>query len=343
MIMKRYLNKSLFYQGDNKIILPLIIAYIGVTLFNKISFSNYFNWPIKQRLYSEYHGEFIFSLDGAVILVLYLIIVYIISVGIFKRKKWSTLLAGPFSRIDIRTREFIIVLISAFFYLLSYLIIVGQEAVQNIEIINYIGNFKEIIIIDLIRIVSISTITIGGLALLDSIFSNLYYLFGTLIFIIIYMFTLLINFGVSRYIYLYNSDRGIRYIYNGIMEYLGGYSIGNEISKLQISCISAFFIITGIILIIIAKRLTCKMLVENMNEGIIFDFPKKIANFMLITFIGMIVAPILSSLLNELYFHYSISELYLMFIRLIIVIIVSFFSNLSLKQFKKVRKDKYYL
>lgn len=340
--MKKYLNKSLFYQGDAKIILPLSIAYIGVILFSKISLSNYFDWQIKQRLYGYYQDSFVLSFDSIVILLLYLIIVYIISVGIFKRKKWSTLLAGPFSRMDIRTREFIIVVMSAIFYLLCYLIIVGQETVQNIEIISYIGNFKEIVIIDVIRIISISTITIGGLALLDSIFSNMYYLFGSLIFIIIYMISLLINFEVSRYIYLYNGDRGLRYLYNGIMEYLGGYSIGNEISNLQIACISVFFIITGIVLIVIAKKLTNKMLVEYMNEGIIFEFPRRIAKFMLITFPGIILAPILSSLIDEFYFNYTLSDSYLIFIRLVIVIIITFFSNLALKKFQNLKKDKYY-
>ncbi|MBS5308234.1 MULTISPECIES: hypothetical protein [Clostridium] len=340
--MKKYLNKSLFYQGDAKIILPLSIAYIGVILFSKISLSNYFDWQIKQRLYGYYQDSFVLSFDSIVILLLYLIIVYIISVGIFKRKKWSTLLAGPFSRMDIRTREFIIVVMSAIFYLLCYLVIVGQEIVQNIEIISYIGNFKEIVIIDVIRIISISTITIGGLALLDSIFSNMYYLFGSLIFIIIYMISLLINFEVSRYIYLYNGDRGLRYLYNGIMEYLGGYSIGNEISNLQIACISVFFIITGIVLIVIAKKLTNKMLVEYMNEGIIFEFPRRIAKFMLITFPGIILAPILSSLIDEFYFNYTLSDLYLIFIRLVIVIIITFFSNLALKKFQNLKKDKYY-
>lgn len=340
--MKKYLNKSLFYQGDAKIILPLAIAYIGVILFSKISLSQYFDWQIKQRLYGYYQDSFIFSFDGVVILLLYLIIVYIISVGIFKRKKWSTLLAGPFSRMDIRTREFIIVVMSAIFYLLCYLVIVGQETVQNIEIISYMGNFRKIVIIDVIRIISISTITIGGLALLDSIFSNMYYLFGSLIFIIIYMISLLINFEVSRYIYLYNGDRGLRYLYNGIMEYLWGYSIGNEISNLQIACISVFFIITGIVLIVIAKKLTNKMLVEYMNEGIIFEFPRRIAKFMLITFPGIILAPILSSLIDEFYFNYTLSNLYLIFIRLVIVIIITFFSNLALKKFQKLKKDKYY-
>lgn len=342
MIMKKYLNRSLFYQGDAKIILPLTIAYIGVILFSKISLSNYFDWQIKQRLYGYYQDSFVLSFDSIVILLLYLIIVYIISVGIFKRKKWSTLLAGPFSRMDIRTREFIIVVMSAIFYLLCYLVIVGQETVQNIEIISYIGNFKEIVIIDVIRIISISTITIGGLALLDSIFSNMYYLFGSLIFIIIYMISLLINFEVSRYIYLYNGDRGLRYLYNGIMEYLGGYSIGNEISNLQIACISVFFIITGIVLIVIAKKLTNKMLVEYMNEGIIFEFPRRIAKFMLITFPGIILAPILSSLIDEFYFNYTLSDSYLIFIRLVIVIIITFFSNLALKKFQNLKKDKYY-
>ena len=71
--MKKYLNKSLFYQGDAKIILPLLIVYIGVLLLNKLSFSNYFDWQIRQRLYGGYQESFIFSIESVVILVLYLI------------------------------------------------------------------------------------------------------------------------------------------------------------------------------------------------------------------------------------------------------------------------------
>ena len=343
--MKKYLSKNLFYQGDAKIILPLTIAYVAAFLFNKAILSSFFNWTIKEQLYNQYTNQLIYSFDGMVILVLYLIVIYIISAGIFKRKKWATLLSGPFSRMDIRKREFIIVVMSAVVYIFIYLIIIGKGIIENIEIITYMGNFKELIIIDLIRIISVSTITIGGLALLDSIFSNVYYLMGSIIFICVYIISLLINFESGLLYIDVDTDRigGIRYIRNGIMEYLQGVPIGNEISRVQIASISLFFIITGLILIFIAKKLTNKMLVEYMNEGIIFDFPKKIAEFMLVTFSGMLIAPFLSNLINEFYFYYTLDELEIIFIRVTIIAIASILCYFALIRFKKRKKDKYYI
>ncbi|GAA0083819.1 hypothetical protein UT300007_02580 [Clostridium sp. CTA-7] len=341
--MKKYLNEGLFYQGDAKIILPLTIAYIGAFLFNKMIISEFFTWTIRQKLYNNNMNQLIYPFVGIVTLILYLIVIYTISVGIFKRKKWSTLLAGPFSRMDIRKRELCIVVMSNFVYILIYLVIVGQGIIENMEIISYIGNFKEIIIIDLIRIISISIITIGGLALLDSIFSNIYYLIGSMIFIGVYIISLLINFQLGSFTYIDSTDTsGVRYVYNGLTEYLQGVAIGNKISSLQITCISLSFIITGIILILIAKKLTNKMLVEHMNEGIIFNFPKKVVQFMLVTFLGVLFAPILSNLINEFYFYYTLGNLEIIFIRIGIIVISSILSYLLLIKFKKRKKHNYY-
>lgn len=341
--MKKYLNKSLFYQGDAKIILPLAIAYVGTFLITKIIIDEYFNWRLRENLYNGYNHNLIYSFECVVILILYLIICYIIIVGMFKRKKWSTLLSGPFSRLDIRKRELILIIICAILYLIAYLIIIGQGVIKNAEIIRYIGSFNESISIDVIRIISISTITIGGLALLDSIFANTYYLIGSGIFIFIYFIALLINLQSGLYSYINYENKGIRYVYNGIMEYLNGVPIGNSMSKLQIITISAFFIITGVILIFIAKRLTDNMLVEHMNEGIILNFPKKIAEFMLKTFIGIIIAPYLSNLINDFYFQNSLFEKRLFLLRIIIIIITSFITHILLKKFKRSKKEKYYL
>lgn len=343
MIMKKYLNKSLFYQGDAKIILPLALAYVGVFLITKIIIDDYFNWRLKGNLYNGYNNNLIYSFECVVILILYLIISYIIIVGMFKRKKWSTLLSGPFSRLDIRKRELILIIICAILYLIGYLIIIGQGAIKNAEIIRYIGDFKENIFMDVIRIISISTITIGGLALLDSIFANTYYLIGSGIFIFIYFIALILNLESGLYSYINYENKGIRYVYNRIIEYLNGVHIGSSISKLEIITISAFFVITGVILIFIAKRLTNNMLVEHMNEGIILNFPKKIAEFMLQTFIGIITAPYLSNLINDFYFRNSLFEKRLFLLRLIIIIIISFISHILFKRFKSSKKEKYYL
>lgn len=343
MIMKKYLSEDLFYQGDAKIILPLTIAYIGAFLFNKVIISDFFTWTIRQKLYNNNMDQLIYPFVGIVTLILYLIVIYTISVGIFKRKKWSTLLAGPFSRMDIRKRELVIVVMSALVYILIYLVIVGQGVIENKEIISYIGNFKEVIIVDLIRIISISIITIGGLALLDSIFSNIYYLIGSMIFIGVYMISLLMNFELGLYTYIDSTDaKGIRYVYNGLTEYLEGVAIGNKMSGLQITCISLSFIITGIILILIAKKLTNKMLVEYMNEGIMFNFPKKVVQFILATFLGVLFAPILSNLINEFYFYYTLGDLEIIFIRIGIIVISSILSYFLLIKFKKRKKHNYY-
>lgn len=339
--MKKYLSKGLFYQGDAKIITPLLITYIGVFVLNKNVFGGYFDWTIRSNLYNQNTNKYVFTDSGVLVLGLYLVIIYIIAVGIFKRKKWTTLLSGPFSRIDIRKREFVIISMSLVIYIITYLIVIAQGVASNIEIIRYMGNFHEIILIDLIRIISISTIVIGGMALLDSIFSNIYYLVGSCVFIIIYAILLLGNFSSSFYMYIYDENRGVRYLENGLSEYIQGIQIGDEMSNLQIAVISAIFIITGIVLIIISKKLTNKMLVENMNEGILFTFPKKVAKFMIITFCGITIAPFLSNLINETYFYYTLVEKDLILIRLAIIIVTSIISWIIFRRVKKLENLRF--
>lgn len=340
--MKKYLNSNLFYQGDANIFLPLCIVYVASFIFTLTITDGYFSWEINRYLYNQRDITFILSFDGVLLLIIYIGIVYAITVGIFKRKKWSTFLAGPFSRIDIRARELIIVVFSVIVYVLIFLSIVLKNYIQYYDILIYINGFYKIIIMDIIRIISISTITIGILAIMDTIFANLYYLVGAGIFSFIYLVCLLINFDSILSYYSYDQVYGLRYIYNGIMEYLSGSTIGNRISNLEIICISIIFVIIGIILIFISKVLTNKMLVERMNEGIIFEFPKKVASFMIITFVGVASAPYISTLIDDIYFRYSLGEYELVAIRVVIIVVLSVISYFVFKNFKKVKKDVYY-
>ncbi|MGG7142797.1 hypothetical protein ACQPVP_04960 [Clostridium nigeriense] len=340
--MKKYLNSNLFYQGDANIFLPLCIVYIAAFIFTVIGTNGVFTWNIKYYLYNQSQIGYIFSFEGVVILVAYILAIYAITVGIFKRKKWSTFLSGPFSRFDIRVRELIIIVMSVLIYIGIFLSIIVKNCIQYYDILQYLDGFGKIIIFDVIRIISISTLTIGILALLDSIFANLYYLVGAGILSFIYLVALLVNFNPILSYYSYENVYGLRYIYNGLMQYLGGYSVENTIYPTKIICISVAFVIIGLILIYISRILTNKMFVENMNEGIIFDFPKKVASFMIVTFLGVVSAPYIGEFINDEYFRYTLSAYQIVFVRLTIIVIISIVSYFTFKNFKKVNKDVYY-
>lgn len=340
--MKKYLNKSLFYQGDANIFLPLCLVYIGAFIFLLIDINNYFNYDIKMYLYNQINQRYIFSFENNLVLIAYIIIIYIITVGVFKRKKWSTFLCGPFSRIDIRARELIIILMSVIIYILIFLTIICKNYIQHYEILRYINNFYKILIYDTLRIFSMSILVIGGLAVLDSIFANLYYLIGGGIFSLIYLLLIISNYSYIFDYYMYDKVYGRSYVYNGLSEYLTGYSIGNEMTFLQITCISIIFIVIGLILIFISKLLTNKMLVEKMNEGIIFNLPKKIGYFMIVTFVGLLITPFLSSIISEVYYRPYIEEYKAILLRTVLIAIISIIAHLTLKNFKSTKKDIYY-
>ena len=340
--MKKYLNSNLFYQGDANIFLPLCMVYISSFILTLAGTNGYFRWEINNYLYNQMQVRFIFSYDLVLLLIAYIGIIYVITLGIFKRKKWSTFLSGPFSRMDIRKRELVIIVISVIIYIAIYLSVIAKSYIQYHDILIYITDLKKIILLDIIRIISISTITIGVLSILDSIFSNIYYLAAAVVITFIYLIFLLVNFEPILNYYVYGEVYGLNYVYNGLLEYISGTSIGNSITTLQIVFMSSVFIIIGIILIIISKMLTNKMLVENMNEGIIFSFPKKIANFMIVTFSGVVSAPYISSLINDIYFKYTLGIYQIIIIRVISIVAVSVISYYVFRNFIKVKKDVYY-
>ena len=344
--MKKYLNRSLFYQGDSKIILPLILLYISSVIINNLIITSYFENDLLRNLYSFNYGidYLINNFIGILYLIIYICIAYIISVGVFKRKKWNTLLSGPFSRMDIRKREFFIISMSALIYLIIFIGLIIQKIYIYYEVVRYVDFFMIKVLLDILRIISISTIAIGGLALLDSFFSNLYYMVASIIFIFIYVIGIFVNYSylISHYVESsYNRISGTRIIIN----YLEGY-YNNYDNYMGITIgISIFFIVAGLICLIIGKKLTNKMLVENMNEGIIFNFPKRILEFMIVTFPGIILSQSIVEVINARYFYYNLNEnnrFKFIIITIGVLTIISYISLKTVKKGLKNKKDRYY-
>lgn len=341
--MKKYFNKAIFYQGDGSILIPLLVTYVSAFIINLLAASNYFSWYIRTSLYNHGNKENILTLPHIFLFGLYMVVVYIITVGVFKRKKWSTLLAGPFSRMDIRKREFLIISMSSVVYIISFLYSILRGWASEREILSYIGGFYELVLLDTLKLICIAVLIIGVLAILDSIFSNIYYLFGTIVFSFIYLVFLYANFGQALSYYQDSYIYGLDYIINGTLEYIGYMNVSNPMTNFQVILISMMLLVVGIVLIFISKKLTNKMLVEDMNEGIIFNLPKKIARFMIITFSGMILALFLSEIIDSMYFMYSLGTYKLSIIRLGIIIVVSIISHFILKKITIKPKEIYRL
>lgn len=341
--MKKYFNKAIFYQGDGSILIPLLVTYVSAFIINLLSTSSYFSWSIRVCLYNQVNKENILTLPHIFLFGLYMVVVYVITVGVFKRKKWSTLLAGPFSRLDIRKREFLIISMSSVVYIIAFLYSILRGWASKREILRYIGGFYELVLLDTLKLICIAVLIMGVLAILDSIFSNIYYLFGTIVFSFIYLVFLYSNFGQALSYYKNSYIYGLDYIINGTMEYIGYANVGNPITDFQVIIISIILLVVGIVLIFISKKLTNKMLLEDMNEGIIFNLPKKIARFMIITFPGMIVALFISGIIESMYLSYSPAMYELAVIRLGIIIVISVICYFVLKKITIKPKDIYRL
>ena len=344
--MKKYLNKGLFYQGDSKVILPLLLLYTSSILINNSIINSYFENNIIRTLYSNYYsnGNLIITFLGVVFLMSYICVAYIISVGVFKRKKWTTLLSGPFSKIDIRKREFYIILISALIYLVTFIFLLVQKTYIYYEIVRYVDAFMIKALLDILKIISISTIVIGSLALLDSFFSNLYYLVASIVFMFVYLIGVLMNYN-SIIEYYVNSPYNIISGPRNIFYYLEGYyNIYENYIGINVG-ISVLFIVVGLIFLLIGKKLTSKMFVENMNEGVIFNFPKRILEFMIVTFTGIILSPSIIEFINERYFNYNLSDrnrIVFTITSILILTLISCIVLVNIKRNIKNKKNRYY-
>lgn len=340
--MKKYFKNNIFYQGDAKIILPLFLVYIITFMVEYIKINEYFKYNIGRRLYNNVNIFNIVGVFDILFLTLYLGIIYIISSGLFKRKKWTTFLSMPYSKLDIRKREFFIIFISLFVYIGIFLLLILKGYIQYYEVIIYLDKFYRIIIIETIRLTSIAFLILGIICIVDTIFSNIYYIVGSILTVIIYFMFFIFNFqDLLREEIIYKNFNIIDLL-NIIYDYiLGGF---REFRLYQVTIIATIFIVISIILIYISKELTDKMLVENMNEGIIFNFPKKVARFIMITLPGLIVSLFMAELIDS-YYDYTLSYNRLLLIKIIVIIsstlITKYFISAFRKEFKK-KKEIYY-
>lgn len=344
--MKRYLNKSLYYQGDGKIWLPLLVVYLINYLVITLFVEDFFSFELRNSLYYKeqtYYGDIhlIYDIEMWIAMIIFYAVCYFIIVGFFKRKKWSTLLSGPFSKLDIRKRELILMLISFLVYLLTFIIVVFQNVYLNEELVSFISDFNKVLYLDILRVIAISFIGISIVAILDSFFSNVYYFLSSIILLILYTLLLISNFNNIIYNFVYSN----RYSYK-LIDIIRGYLVGNfiEIENRDIIIISGSIglIILSLIFIYIAKNLTKNMLVENMNEGIIFELPKKIMKFIISTFLGIVFSSRIANYLNEMYFDYNLVAENLLLLNILIIIIISLVSFYIIKKIENNKKDIYY-
>ncbi|AYE35733.1 hypothetical protein [Clostridium septicum] len=335
--MRRYLNKSLFYQGDSNILPLLLVCYTGIFFILNLLINDWFICIPSQVLYTTNYKylKLIVDTDIIIILYLYIFMVYSISVGMFKRKKWATLLSGPFTKKDVRRRELLIVIISTIIFFIMYFLIVWKGYIRNYELISYLNNFKNLIAIDLIKMISLSLFIIGVLFLLDSIFSNLYFLIFSVVFLGIY--------GLS---FLYNTNMIIsglkvdyrQHIFNFVNEFLFNNNY-YDLNIRRILLVLGIISVMGIVFLIISSVLTNKIKVENMTESIMFEFPKIIGRFMAYTFIGLILSPIIINFINYYIFYYELTWGMEITFRILLIVVLSIISYLFIQKLKRKRKS----
>lgn len=346
--MKKYLNTNIFFQGDTKItaLLTSLIAVVFILLEIIIKESIYNNYNfILYNTVDIYNLQTMLGFPGMFILSLFLIISFVLICGLFKRKKWSTFLSGPFSRMDIRKRELFLMLCCIVAFIIVFLIVILRFSIANESLISYIDEFSKVILIDLVRIIFISLTLTSVLFLVDSLTSNMYITIGSIfvtgIYILVFMVTINGSFSWQYNGYFYKliefARRSIYALLFGELIYINSYE---------------FIIVLGLLLIVtilctlISKKLTNKIKVENMTDAFIFNNIKKIVPFIISTLIGMIVGMIIfERLFLSGIIEINISELTKPLISIGIIsitsIIVYIVINSSLKTLKNKIPKKY--
>ncbi|MBU3106661.1 hypothetical protein [Clostridium gasigenes] len=291
--MKKYLNKNIFFQGDAKIFSVLMSLLLLVGVFLDITMNN-FNYNDYRFMLYSYSDQVKNPLGivGMFILVAFLVICFVLICGMFKRKKWATLLSGPFSRIDIRKRELTLMIGCIIGFILLFLLVCERNYIANDVLNSYIKGFWILVVIDIIRIVVVSAAVTSILFFVDSLTSNMYVTLGSMFAIGAYCIVVIITIG-SSFLWAYNSI--VRKIWKYITIMIESILFGTEIN------IHKYIFFTGLVILIIitivctiiTKKLTKKIKVENMGDALIFRSIRKIAPILLSTLIGMIVGTII--------------------------------------------------
>ena len=339
--MKKYLNKNIFFQGDAKIfsVLMSLLLLVGVFLDITMNNSNYNDYRFILYNYSDQVKNPL-GIVGMFILVVFLVICFVLICGMFKRKKWATLLSGPFSRIDIRKRELTLMIGCIIGFILLFLLVCERNYIANDVLNSYIKGFWILVVIDIIRIIVVSAALTSILFFIDSLTSNMYVTLGSMFAIGAYCIVVIITI-VSSFLWAYNSIA--RKIWKYITIMIDSILFGTEIN------IHKYIFFTGLIILIIitivctiiTKKLTKKIKVENMGDALIFRSIRKIAPILLSTLIGMIVGSIIfKGLLVDNRLDVVLNTVTYPLVSIGIITIISIIIYIIIKSISKVLKNK---
>ena len=341
--MKKYLNNNIFFQGDARIFSLLIGLFVGTYTVLEITLESslYNNYDF--MLYTNYGKENMESplgFLGVFILLIFLVISFVLICGMFKRKKWATLLSGPFSRMDIRRRELVLMIGCVIGFILMFLLVWIRYSVSNDILVSYINGFWGLIVIDIVRIIFISLATISILFLIDSLTSNMYITLVSLFAIGSYSLAGLLTIKIS---FLWPYNGGINETAKFIDEILYEILLGEELHiytyKFLISLL--ILILITIICTIITKKLTLKIKIENMGDAFIFSIIRKIVPILLSTLIGMVVGMIIFNwVLFSGEFEIALNEITHPLMSFGIIIIISIIAYIIIQSTIKVLKNK---
>lgn len=339
--MKKYLNRNIFFQGDAKICSLLISLLIltWVLLESYVNSSNYYRWILYSDLNYGYNTTPLGGV-GIIILVIFLTMSFMIVCGIFKRKKWSTLLSGPFSRMDIRKRELTLMICCIVGFILIFLLVCIRYAIANETLISYIKGFWLLVGIDIIRIVIVSLSVISVLFCIDSLTSNMYVTLAALFSIATYCGVII---ATIANLFLWGYNPKIENVNVWISNTIEAILIGNKEYVYSYNLIIAIMLLLLLtsVCFIIAKRLTKKIRIENMGDALIFRPIMKILPFLLSTFIGMVVGNIIfRNLLFSDKIILDLNQITYPIVRFSIIISISIVCNVIIRCFRKSLKNK---
>lgn len=322
--MKKYLNKSIFYQGDLNLLPLFLAASVIWAIVTNIMYSQWGNNHIQKILYNQNMDFFAtpFSIGYIVLVTIILSIVFFITVG-NKRKKWKQLMIDKFTRKDIRNREMILIYGLLLIFFIIMLISASIFYIQNKTWLNYTNIFFESLIIDIVRFIVLGFLGVTVLFLLDSFVVNNIASITLMAFIFGYVFVMLLYFMemFSEYIYYDRINIFVQIIHVTFENFM------NRGYMRLFSIVFAFYSVLAIVLFYLVRRITNKIKVENMSGFFVVNFNRSWIIFMLATFMARIITWIIQVILEISTYNYLHRST-----NLIIFSIISFVLYIVLKK-----------
>lgn len=341
--MRKYLNENVFFQGDSKIVTILIALFILLWSLLEFTIHNTFYTYYEYIIYDNSGNGYTNSPLGRcviIILLVFLIISFTLICGMFKRKKWSTLLSCTFTRIDIRKRELTLMGGCIIGFILIFLLVCIRYSIKNDILVSYIDGFWALIGMDVIRIIIVSAAITAVLFFIDSLTSNMYVTLGLLFSIGLYFLAITITLANS-FLWTYNSIR--LSVINFITDVLQSILVGEK------SYVYSYKFLIGLIILVlltiicgvITKKLTKKIRIEHMGDALIFINIRNMIPFFLSTLIGMGAGTtIFQILLWNSRFELALNSITYPIVSFGIIIIISVISNIIIKCSIKAFKNK---